>query len=153
MLSAAEVQAEIIQVQPGATIETIPLPGRGRARPELEVRQGVAPDGSPLADPSIDLFVVTKGIDDSDPHKPPKPRVVGRVAVEHTPGEAPAVVDARAQLLDEENVVNRALPTMLKRARVRQARLLADRINGGVETIRRAGLKEDSSGSVLVTAA
>lgn len=153
MLGPGQAQAEIARVQPGELVTQIPLPGRNKSRSFIELHAAVIPEDSPLNDPSIDVLVATKGSVYDELAGVERPYVIGRVAVEHTPGDEPAIVDVKAQALNEENVIGRALPRILQRARVRRARLSVDRANVKPDTISNAGFDKDSSGSFLIPAA
>ena len=153
MLSAETAQAEIALVQPGELITSIELPGHGKRKDHIELYAGVAPVGSPLIDPEIDLIVAGKGVHIDNADGSNEPYVVARFAVEHTPGQEPAVVDLKAQLLNERPTLISVLPRVLKSAGVRRANLFLNRANVGAKVIQEAGYAETDTGAFLVTAA
>ena len=153
MLSAETAQAEIARIQPGELITSVELPGYTKHKDHIELYRGVAPEGSPLDAPDIDLIVAGKGVHINSADGSGEPYVFARFAVEHTPGQQPAVVDIKAQLLSEKSALASALPKVLKNAGVRRANLFLNRANIGAKVIQEAGYAETGTGAFLVTAA
>ena len=153
MLGAEMAQSEIARVQPGEIIARIPLHAYGKGHDQFELREGIIPEGSPLGSEGIDVIVATRGVMDADPHEAPRPYVIGRAVIEHTAGDAPAIIDVRAQLTSEGTFLGKALPKMLQAAHVRRARLQVERANVGASVISDAGFKRDDSGAFLIPAA
>ena len=151
MLGAGQAIAEIPKVEPDGVVESIELPGHTHRRSRiLYLMRGKAPEDSPLNRKGIDLFVAQKVTETRGGVVSVN---VGKVVVEHTPGDEPAIVDLKTGNCSETTLLETALPHALEHARVTRAVLSADRTDIPTEEIARAGFEPKGPDSFIVPAA
>lgn len=146
MLSAAEAQSEIAKVRPGQVVDSTSYHRFGGSDGSLQICQGILPEDSPLRDRDIDVLVAIANLGNAQ-------TIAARVAIEHTPGDQPAVMDVKANPLSTGVVFKNAMPRILSKLGVRRAELSEERTNVGLEPAKQAGYKKNGDTSVLIAAA